>query len=320
MFLVYGGDIKWELRVTCYTDARYLTDADDSKSYTGYVFFLNGGAVDFKSAKQSIIATSSTEAEYMTASEAVWIRKFIFGLSVVPTNEEPMKMYCDNTRANSIANEQGITKGAKHYHTKVHYLCEVIELGDIKFDKVHTNENVADAVLPSPYVVFRNQFIDQLADRMNDMMNSRRHGDRNGRRSEGEESENSFFEGDGSSSDEQPDRPTTLKGVFGGKEDNIEDVVVVANDLCSSMIQTTLSVNFSKILDSNPHELIWLIKGNLVEVSILIGQKYQEGYLKAKPMVDKFAFKTIKVRGRVIIKKGFDAGNTNLDATSTRDE
>ncbi|GKB02968.1 hypothetical protein Tco_0831057 [Tanacetum coccineum] len=151
------------------------------------------------------------------------------------------------------------------------------------------------------------QFVDQLADRMNDMMNPRRPGDRNGQRSEGEESENPFFEGDGSSSDQQPDRPRTLfvepiiwvigdeeeeypfvdnykyfqeeennvsfpgvvfgveeelmpvydtniedvieeeegfvgKGGFGGEEDSIKDVVVVANDLCSSMIQTTLSV------------------------------------------------------------------------------
>ncbi|GJW98408.1 zinc finger BED domain-containing protein DAYSLEEPER-like protein [Tanacetum coccineum] len=55
------------------------------------------------------------------------------------------------------------------------------------------------------------------------------------------------------------------KGGFGWEEDNIEDVVVVANDLCSSMIQTTLSVDFSKIVDSNLHELIWLQKGNFVE-------------------------------------------------------
>ncbi|GJY28634.1 hypothetical protein Tco_0404401 [Tanacetum coccineum] len=46
MFLVYGGDIKRELRIFCYTDAGYPTDADDLKSQTGYVFILNGGAVD----------------------------------------------------------------------------------------------------------------------------------------------------------------------------------------------------------------------------------------------------------------------------------
>ncbi|GJR62572.1 hypothetical protein Tco_1504734 [Tanacetum coccineum] len=38
----------------------YSTDVDDSKSQTGYVFILNGGAVDWKSIKQSILATSST--------------------------------------------------------------------------------------------------------------------------------------------------------------------------------------------------------------------------------------------------------------------
>ncbi|GKE15307.1 retrotransposon protein, putative, ty1-copia subclass [Tanacetum coccineum] len=107
MFLVYGGDLKRELRVSFYTDAGYLTDADDLKSQTGYVFVLNGGAVDWKSAKQSIYATSSEETEYIAAydasKEAVWVRKFISGLGLVPTTEEPISMYCDNTGAITIA-------------------------------------------------------------------------------------------------------------------------------------------------------------------------------------------------------------------------
>ncbi|GJR92241.1 hypothetical protein Tco_0264415 [Tanacetum coccineum] len=45
-FLVYGGNLDGELRVTCYTDAGYETDADDLKSQTRYVFILNGGVVD----------------------------------------------------------------------------------------------------------------------------------------------------------------------------------------------------------------------------------------------------------------------------------
>nr|GEY14154.1 retrotransposon protein putative Ty1-copia subclass [Tanacetum cinerariifolium] len=48
MFLVYGGNMERELRVSCYTDAGYLTDADNLKSQTGYVFVLNGGVVDWK--------------------------------------------------------------------------------------------------------------------------------------------------------------------------------------------------------------------------------------------------------------------------------
>nr|GFA23139.1 putative retrotransposon protein [Tanacetum cinerariifolium] len=139
MFLVYGGDLKRELRFSCYTDAGYLTDADDLKSQTGYMFVLNGGAANWKSAKQSIFATSSVEAEYIAAfdasKEAVCVRKFIYGLGVVPTIEEPISMYCDNTRAIDIANESGITKGARHFRAKVHYLREVIEYGDIKLEK-----------------------------------------------------------------------------------------------------------------------------------------------------------------------------------------
>ncbi|GKF44300.1 hypothetical protein Tco_0130852, partial [Tanacetum coccineum] len=130
------------LIVSCYTDAGYLTDADDLKSQTGYVFVLNRGAVDWKSAKQSIFATSSAETEYIAAfdasKEAVWVRKFISGLGVVPAIEKPINMYCDNTGAIAIANESGITKGTRHFRAKVHYLCEVIEFGDIKLEKVHT--------------------------------------------------------------------------------------------------------------------------------------------------------------------------------------
>ncbi|GJV32014.1 reverse transcriptase domain-containing protein, partial [Tanacetum coccineum] len=144
----HNKPISTESRVSCYTDAGYLTDADDLKSQTGYVFVLNGGAVDWKSAKQSIFATSSAEAEYIAAydasKEAVWVRKFIYGLGVVPTIEEPINMYCDNTRAITIANESGITKGARHFRAKVHYLREVIEFGDIKLEKVHTDDNLAD--------------------------------------------------------------------------------------------------------------------------------------------------------------------------------
>ncbi|GJZ04430.1 hypothetical protein Tco_0537705 [Tanacetum coccineum] len=82
------------------------------------VFVLNGGVVDWKSTKQSIFATSSTDAEYIAAfdasKEAVWIRKFISGLGIVPTIEEPISMYCDNTGAIAIAKDDGVTKGARH--------------------------------------------------------------------------------------------------------------------------------------------------------------------------------------------------------------
>ena len=67
-FLVYGGDK--ELTVKGYIDASFDTDPDDSKSQTGYVFTLNGGAVSWCSSKQSVVAGSTCEAKYIAASEA----------------------------------------------------------------------------------------------------------------------------------------------------------------------------------------------------------------------------------------------------------
>ncbi|GJS91622.1 ribonuclease H-like domain-containing protein [Tanacetum coccineum] len=54
------------------------------------------------------------DAEYITvfdaSKEAVWIHKFISGLNVVPTIEEPITMYYDNTRTIAIANDHEVTK------------------------------------------------------------------------------------------------------------------------------------------------------------------------------------------------------------------
>ncbi|GJV82802.1 retrotransposon protein, putative, ty1-copia subclass [Tanacetum coccineum] len=99
------GKLHW---TTVKNILKYLRNTKDT-FLTGYVFALNGGAVDWKSRKQSTFATSSTDAEYIAAfdasKEAVWIRKFIFGLGVVPIIEEPINMYCDNTRAIAIAKD-----------------------------------------------------------------------------------------------------------------------------------------------------------------------------------------------------------------------
>ncbi|GKB60220.1 retrotransposon protein, putative, ty1-copia subclass [Tanacetum coccineum] len=148
MFLVYGGNPEAELRVECYCDAGFETDRDDTKSQTGYVFILNGGAVDWKSSKQSTTAMSAIEAEYIAASEAameaVWIRKFISGLGIVPTINEPIKMFCDNSVALHFANKPRVQRGAIHYHRRYHYVRESIALGEIELLKVHTDDNLAD--------------------------------------------------------------------------------------------------------------------------------------------------------------------------------
>ncbi|GJY60895.1 retrotransposon protein, putative, ty1-copia subclass, partial [Tanacetum coccineum] len=115
--------------------------------------------------KTKYFATSSTDAEYIAAfdvsKEAVWIRKFISGLGIVPTIEEPISMYCDNTGAIAIAKDDGVTKGARHFRAKVHYLRETIKLGDVKIEKIDTDDNLADPftkalAFPKHYELTRN--------------------------------------------------------------------------------------------------------------------------------------------------------------------
>ncbi|GJT30679.1 retrotransposon protein, putative, ty1-copia subclass [Tanacetum coccineum] len=109
MFLVYGGNLKRQLRVSCYTDAGYLTDADNLKC------------------RQDMSSYAEYIAAFDASKEAVWIRKFISGLGIVPTIEEPISMYCDNTGAIAIAKDDGVTKGARHFRAKVHYLRRTIK-------------------------------------------------------------------------------------------------------------------------------------------------------------------------------------------------
>ena len=73
------------------------------------LFCLNGGVVSWKSSKQDTVADLTTESEYIAASEAakeaVWIRRFIAGLGVVPSILDPIELFCDNNGAIAQAKE-----------------------------------------------------------------------------------------------------------------------------------------------------------------------------------------------------------------------
>ena len=112
MFLVYGSEK--ELVVNSYIDASFDTDLDDSKSQTGYVFLLNGGAVSWCSSKESVVAGSTCVAEYIAASEAanegVWMKEFISDLGVIPSASGPMKIFCDNIGAIALQRNPDFTR------------------------------------------------------------------------------------------------------------------------------------------------------------------------------------------------------------------
>ncbi|KAK8661374.1 hypothetical protein V6N13_090979 [Hibiscus sabdariffa] len=146
VFLVYGGEE--ELRIKGYTDASFQTDKDDSRSQSGFVFCLNGGAVSWKSSKQDTVADSTTEAEYIAASEAakeaVWIKKFITGLRVVPSIVDAVDLFCDNNGAIAQAKEPRSHQRSKQILRRFHLIREIIDRGDVEICKVHTDDNIAD--------------------------------------------------------------------------------------------------------------------------------------------------------------------------------
>ncbi|KAH9699146.1 hypothetical protein KPL71_024234 [Citrus sinensis] len=92
------------------------------KSTSGYVFTLGSGAISWMSVKQSCITDSTTKAEYVATSEAakeaIWLRKFLRNLELVPVVTAPLKLFCDNGGAVAQSKEprnhkkQNILKGS----------------------------------------------------------------------------------------------------------------------------------------------------------------------------------------------------------------
>ncbi|KAJ9542665.1 hypothetical protein OSB04_029171 [Centaurea solstitialis] len=147
MFLVFGGS-EDEISVKGYSDASFQTDRDDFRSQSGYVFTLNGGAISWKSSKQDTIADSTTEAEYIAASdaakEAVWLRNFLSDLRVVASISRPIDILCDNSGAVAQAKEPREHRKSRHVLRKYHLIREIIGRGDVRICKIPTEDNVAD--------------------------------------------------------------------------------------------------------------------------------------------------------------------------------
>ncbi|KAL0463122.1 UNVERIFIED_CONTAM: Retrovirus-related Pol polyprotein from transposon TNT 1-94 [Sesamum latifolium] len=83
-----------------------------------YALSLNGGVVAWKSSKQDTTADSTTEAEYIAASEAakeaVWMKNYIQELGVVPSIAEPVVIFCDNNGAIAQAKNRDLITVQAH--------------------------------------------------------------------------------------------------------------------------------------------------------------------------------------------------------------
>ena len=78
------------------------------------------------------------------AKEAVWLKKFLVSLEVVPEADRPMVLYCDKSGAVENSKEPRSDKRSKHIERKYHLIREIVQRGDVEVTKISTHDNLAD--------------------------------------------------------------------------------------------------------------------------------------------------------------------------------
>ncbi|XP_042979895.1 secreted RxLR effector protein 161-like [Carya illinoinensis] len=158
------------LEVTGYSDSDFAGCSDSRKSTSRYVFLLAGGAISWKSMKQTITASSTMEAEFVACFEAtvhgLWLRNFISGLGVVDSIERPLRIYCDNSSAVFFSKNDRYSKGAKHMELKYLSVKEEVQKQTVSIEHISTTLMIAD---PLTKGLVAKQFKEHV-DRMSLMM------------------------------------------------------------------------------------------------------------------------------------------------------
>lgn len=131
-----------------YSDADWNTLSDDSKATSGYIFSIAGGAVSWKSKKQTILAQSTMESEMIAlaaaSEEASWLRCL---LSEIPLWERPLPavlIHCDSTAAIAKIENRYYNGKRRQIRRKHSTIREYLSNGTVRVDFVRTNENLAD--------------------------------------------------------------------------------------------------------------------------------------------------------------------------------
>ena len=133
-----------------YSDASYADDRSNRRSTAGYVFCLSSGAVSWCSKQQSVVALSTTEAEYIAltqaAKEAMWLRTLQRDLYPLTLNSGPMLIYEDNQGAIALTNNPSFHERSKHIDVRYHYIRELVQANAICLDYCQTDQMIADAL------------------------------------------------------------------------------------------------------------------------------------------------------------------------------
>jgi hypothetical protein len=112
------------LELSAYADADWAGDPTNRRSITGYCFLLGSSLISWRSKKQSVIARSSTEAEYRAlpnaTSELLWLCWLLANMGAPQTTSTPI--HCDNRSAIHITHNDVFHERTKHIEIDCHFI------------------------------------------------------------------------------------------------------------------------------------------------------------------------------------------------------
>lgn len=148
----------------CAVDASFADDFESAKSTTGYVIYMGGSPVIWRSKLQTTVSTLTCEAEYAAMFEAAkdcaWIRSFLEELGQMPPG--PIPILEDNNGAIKWANSTGISSGRRHVRVEYNYVTQEVLDKNIVIQKVETRLNPADGLTKPLSNVAFNEFVERL--------------------------------------------------------------------------------------------------------------------------------------------------------------
>ena len=144
-------DAKQMINLEGYVDLDWLGSAIDRKRTSGCCFSIGSSVISWFSRKQSCVALSTTEAEYVAACsascEAVWLRKLLSDL--FDLQPDATCIYCNNQSCVKLSENPLFHDKSKHIEIKFHYIRDMVQRGAVKLQYVATKEQIAD-VLTKP--------------------------------------------------------------------------------------------------------------------------------------------------------------------------
>ena len=137
-------NIHWIILL--FSDSDWAGDKDNRTSVGGYMLFLNGVLISWRSKLQKVVSLSSAEAEFYALSEAVKEIPFViqvlefWGIQV----KKPVEVMVDNVGAIYMSQNQVGSNRTRHMDTRYYYVNDLQDDGLIKIKFVCSEDNVSD--------------------------------------------------------------------------------------------------------------------------------------------------------------------------------